>query len=76
MAGERLPRVTADQLLRALRRDGWVEGRHGKHLHLTHPSKPGRFAVPYHPGRTLKLATLRSILIQAGLNVDELRRLL
>lgn len=74
--GERLPRITADELLRALRRDGWEEGLHGKHLHLIHPSKPGRVDVPYHRGRTLKLPTLKAILIQAGLSVDDLRRLL
>lgn len=73
----RLPRVTAAELLRALRRDGWRDYRQkGGHLHLKHPSKPGRATVPQHAGRILKPATLKAILDQAGLTDDELRNLL
>ena len=71
-----MPRITADELLRALARDGWQEVRPGKHRHLRHPSKPGRVDVPYHPGRTIKPGTLKNILIQAGLIVEALRDLL
>jgi predicted RNA binding protein YcfA (HicA-like mRNA interferase family) len=72
----RLPRITADELLRALARDGWHQVRPGKHLHLRHPTKPGRVDVPYHSGRTLKPGTLKNIPLQAGLTVDALRDLL
>ena len=74
--GERPPRVTADQLLRALRRDGWSEVRPGKHRHLRHPSKAGRVDVAYHAGRIIPPRTLLNILGQAGLTLDELRDLL
>ncbi|MBI2941185.1 MAG: type II toxin-antitoxin system HicA family toxin, partial [Chloroflexi bacterium] len=34
----RLPRITAAELLRALRRAGWQQHRQtGSHLHLVHP---------------------------------------
>jgi predicted RNA binding protein YcfA (HicA-like mRNA interferase family) len=72
----RLPRVTADQALRALSHDGWYVARQGPHSVLRHPSKPGRIEVPRHRGVTLKLGTLASILKQAGLDVEEFRRLL
>jgi len=73
----RLPRVTAAELLRALRRNGWEEDHQtGSHVILLHPGRPGRVSVPVHSGRTLRLGTLKSILDQAGLTADELRALL
>jgi predicted RNA binding protein YcfA (HicA-like mRNA interferase family) len=69
----KLPRITAQELLRALRRDGWVELRQsGSHIQLRHPSKPGRVTIAYHAGRILKPATLDSILEDAGLLADQL----
>ena len=75
---ERQPRITSAELLRALRREGWVVVRQvGSHVHLKHPdSGVRRITVPAHPGRTLKPATLASILDEAGLTVERLRRLL
>jgi predicted RNA binding protein YcfA (HicA-like mRNA interferase family) len=72
-----MPRITAADLLRALRKDGWQQVRQsGSHVHLTHPTKPGRVTVPRHAGVTIKPKTLATILEQAGLTVDELRGLL
>ena len=61
MTKQRMPRIAADELLRALARDGWEQVRPGKHIHLRHPTKP---------------ATLKNILVQAGLSSDDLRALL
>lgn len=73
----RLPRITAAELLRALRRAGWVEDHQtGSHVILRHPERPGRVSVPVHAGRTLRLGTLKNILDQADLTADELRQLL
>ena len=73
----RLPRVTARQVLRALRRDGWLaESSVGSHLQLTHPSKPGKVTVPLHAGEIVGPTLLKHIIAQAGLSADELRRLL
>jgi len=73
----KLPRLTADELLRALRRDGWqVVRQKGSHVHLTHPEKPGRVTVPRHSAATLHPKVLTSVLDQAGITVDELRKLL
>jgi predicted RNA binding protein YcfA (HicA-like mRNA interferase family) len=74
---ERLPRITAAQLLAALRRAGWYPLRQrGSHLRLAHSSTPARITVAIHAGRIVKPATLRSILEQADLSVDDLIRLL
>jgi predicted RNA binding protein YcfA (HicA-like mRNA interferase family) len=73
----RLPRITADQLVRALQRDGWVLDRQaGSHAHYEHPTKPGIVTEPMHRGRILEPKTLASALAQAGLTPDDLRRLL
>jgi predicted RNA binding protein YcfA (HicA-like mRNA interferase family) len=73
---ERLPRVTEQQVLSALSRDGWFIARQGKHAILRHPTKPGRVVVPRHRGKTLKPGTIDGIIEDAGLTVDEFRRLL
>lgn len=73
----RRPRLTAVELLRALRRDGWVEHhQRGSHLFLNHPAKPGLVVVPVHSGRIIPPGTLQNILNQAGLTTDDLRDLL
>ena len=72
-----LPVVSPRQLIRALERAGFfVHHIRGSHYYLRHPDKPGMLVtVPYH-GRDLKRGTLRSILRQAGISVDELVDLL
>ncbi|MBI3976740.1 MAG: type II toxin-antitoxin system HicA family toxin [Chloroflexi bacterium] len=72
-----LPRITATELVRALRRAGWEpDHQTGSHLILRHPQRPGRVTVPLHTGRTLRLGTLKTILDQAGPTADGLRDLL
>lgn len=73
----RMPRITATELIRALRRDGWQQVRQsGSHMILKHPNKPGRVTVPIHINKILRLQTLESILEQANLTVEELIELL
>lgn len=71
----RLPRITAAQLVRALKRDGWIEVRQkGSHITLQRSGKV--VTVPMHASVTLSYGTLKSILKQAGLTVDDLVKLL
>ena len=71
----KLPRVTASELLRALKRDGWeVQRQRGSHLILAHPSKVGLLVVPMHTGQ-LKVGLVADTLKDAGLTPDDLRRL-
>ena len=54
----RLPRITAVQLLRALRRDGWQQVRQsGSHATFRHPVKLGSVTVPRHAGVIIKPKT-------------------
>jgi predicted RNA binding protein YcfA (HicA-like mRNA interferase family) len=75
--GPKLPHITAVELLRVLKRDGWQAARQsGSHLVLKHPKKTGRVIVPVHASVTLKPKTLLSILKQAELTIDDLSKLL
>ena len=70
---KRLPRITASDALRALKRAGWYQARQkGAHIVLKHADKPGgRVILSMHPGETLLPETIASILEQAGLTVEE-----
>jgi mRNA interferase HicA len=72
-----LPVVTPRQLIRALRRAGFVlHHMRGSHHYFRHPDRPGILVtIPFH-NRDLKRGTLRAILRQAGLSTDDLARLL
>ena len=73
----RLPRITGRQMLRALERAGWyIRAREGSHVHLKHDARPGRVTIPIHARETLQPFVLASILRQAGLTAEDLRKLL
>jgi predicted RNA binding protein YcfA (HicA-like mRNA interferase family) len=78
MSGGRLPVVSGRNVLRALTQAGFVVDRIvGSHHVLTHPGDRTRtVTVPVHGGRDLKPGTLRAIIRQAGLTVDEFNALL
>ena len=59
------------RVIRALERAGFVvHHTTGSHYILKHPDRPNRITVAYH-SRDLKRKTLRSIIDQARLTVDE-----
>jgi predicted RNA binding protein YcfA (HicA-like mRNA interferase family) len=71
----KLPRVTAREIVRALKRAGFSLVRQtGSHAFFRHPD--GRFVnIPMHAG-DLKTPTLAAILKAAGVSSAELRDLL
>ena len=72
---ERLPVVSGAQLVRVLEKLGWdVVRRRGSHVRLKHSDRATFLVVPLH--RELKRGTLSGILRDAGLDREELRRLL
>jgi predicted RNA binding protein YcfA (HicA-like mRNA interferase family) len=63
-------------LVRALEKAGFKVARVvGSHHIMRHPDGRG-VTVPVHQGREVAKGTLRGILKDTGLSVDELRRLL
>ncbi len=73
----KLPIIDSKQLLKALKRAGFVLDRQeGSHISLIHPSHPElTVTVPQH-NKDLKKGTLSHILKQADLTVEELIGLL
>ena len=75
----RLPRVTGKGVVRALERAGWAQTQAGSgssHRQLIHPSRAGKGTVAIHAGEIVSPQTLKRILEQAGMAVDELREVL
>jgi predicted RNA binding protein YcfA (HicA-like mRNA interferase family) len=73
----KLPSLTARQVIRALKRTGFIEDRQkGSHLVLFHPETKARTVVPVHPGRAIKEPLLRAIVRAADLSVGEFLELL
>ena len=72
---ERLPVVSGAQLVRVLEKLGWDAVRQrGSHVRLKHSDRSTFLVVPLH--RELKRGTLSGILRDAGIDREELRRLL
>lgn len=74
----RLPALKPRDVIRALRKAGFFVARvSGGHYILKHEDRrPGEVVVPYHRGRDLKRGTLASIIKQAGLTIEQFRKLL
>lgn len=73
----RLPRVRGGEVIAALQRAGFqLSHIRGSHHYLRKPEMPSLVVVPVHGGRDLPLGTLRSVLRQAGLSVEEFVQLL
>jgi predicted RNA binding protein YcfA (HicA-like mRNA interferase family) len=68
----RLAGFSADEVVRRLRRTGFVFDRQRKSSHQIwrNPTTGARTTVPRHPGN-LPEGTVRAIIKQAGLSIDE-----
>jgi len=72
-----LPAVTPRKLIAALQRAGFaVDRTSGSHYLLRHAADPTRSVTVAYHASDIKAKTLRAILRQAGLTVDELTDLL
>lgn len=76
--GERFPAVTDRQVIAVLRRLGFAFLRAAKGSHeVWRREYDGRHTIiPRHAGQTVKRRTLKAILQDAGLSMEEFRRLL
>ena len=73
---ERLPRVTAAQVIRVLEKIGFEQTRQSDSHKIFKNQTGKRVTVAFHSGSVLHLKVLKSILVDAGLTVDEFRELL
>ena len=72
----RLPRVTAEQILRVLHRLGFEEVRVSGSHRILRNAEGKRITLPYHTGQVLHPKILQNILRDANLSVDEFRQCL
>ena len=73
----KVPSLNYDQVIRALRRDGWVIVRQrGSHIRLQKSTRMEtlKLVVPAH--RPIKRSTLSHILKQADLTVSQFKKLI
>lgn len=75
---DRLPSLKADEVIRALRKAGFVVSPiKGSHHIMRHRDDPSRGTVVHvHKGRDIKRSLLRKIISDAGLTPDEFKALL
>ncbi len=72
----KLPRITAAETIKALEKAGFSFSRQSG-SHKIYKNKEGkRTTVPYHSGKILHPKTLKSILQDAGLTIDNFIALL
>lgn len=56
------------EIKKSLLEAGWqIKNQKGSHVHMIHPTRPGKITVPNHGSRDLKLGTVKAIWKQAGL---------
>jgi predicted RNA binding protein YcfA (HicA-like mRNA interferase family) len=66
--------MNSKELIRILEQDGWrLVAAKGSHYQYKHLTKKGRVTVP-HPKRDIPIGTISSILKQANLNKNLLRK--
>ena len=76
MSSERTPRVTASQIIRVLKKSGFVMARQSG-SHMIYKNATGlRATVPFHGAKTLHPKVLKSIMREADLTVEKLVELL
>jgi len=68
-----LPSLKPAEVIRKLRRAGFVFDRHAKGSHEIwyNPKTHRRTVIPNHPGRDIPRGTLRAIIEQSGLTLHD-----
>ncbi len=74
--GEKLPRITAGEIIKVLERKGFVLVRQSGSHKIYKDKKGLRVTIPYHSGKILHPKVLKSIIRDAEISIEELRNLL
>ena len=73
---QRLPRVTADEIIQVLEKIGFALARQSGSHKIYKNSAGKRITVPYHKGKILHPKVLASVLKDAELSREDLKNLL
>lgn len=66
---------SADELVKALVRDGWILDKRRGSIRVYRHSDGRHVAIHYHPNKTHGPALLKALLKDIGWSVDDMRRL-
>lgn len=64
--------MKAKDLIRIIKKDGWRRVKSKGHLQFEHPTKEGRVTISFHGNHDLVKKTVKSILKQAQINLEQL----
>ncbi len=74
---KKTPNVNGLQLVRVLEKSGFIKKRQkGSHVHLFREIDKRRVTVPVHKGKNIPIGTLKAILKDVNLNIEDFRKLL
>ncbi|MBI4826539.1 MAG: type II toxin-antitoxin system HicA family toxin [Nitrospirae bacterium] len=73
---EKLPRITAAETIRALEKAGFSFSRQSGSHKIYKNNEGKRTTIPYHSGKIIHPKTLKSILREANLTIEEFNDLL
>jgi predicted RNA binding protein YcfA (HicA-like mRNA interferase family) len=73
---EKLPRLSASEIIKVLEKSGFVLTRQTGSHKIYKDSEGKRTTVPFHSGKILHPKILKSILNDADLTVEEIRKFL
>lgn len=71
---ERLPRLTAKEIIRILEHHGFALSRSSSSHHIYRNATGKRVTVPVHAGKTIHPKTLQSILRDMNMTADDLKK--
>lgn len=64
--------MTAKEIIKIIKKDGWRRVRSKGHLQFEHPTKEGRVTISFHGKHDLRKKAVKSILEQAQINLEQL----
>ena len=73
---EKLPRVTANKMIKIVERLGFHFSRQSGSHKIYKNDEGKRVAIAYHSGKILHPKVVKSILADAGLSVDEFKKMM
>ena len=71
-----LPKVTAKEIIAALEKLGFVFSRQSGSHKIYKNSKKKRVTIPYHGSKILHPKVIKSIIKDANINIEQLKKLL
>ncbi len=73
---EKLPRVTANEIIKVVEKLGFRFSRQSGSHKIFKNDEGKRVTIAYHSGKILHPKVVKSILLDAGLSVDEFKKMM